>query len=177
MKKFLTILLLIALCFSFTGCVWIIHVHKDLSLSQPTENVEKIEIYNLGTLRIYYDGYYDEEWKTYKNKPEITIENFHSHIIPAKTIEGVVAKDFYERLKNMPASVEFFFVLAAVDPADPNHHGYAARIIYKNGEYDVISDWVQTYHNADGTSDGFGKTIIEADWTTFIEEYLDSAEQ
>lgn len=177
MKKFLTILLLIALCFSFTGCVWIIHVYKDLSLSQPTENVEKIEIYNLGTLRIYYDGYFDEEWKTYKKEPEITVENFHSHIIPAKTIEGVVAKDFYERLKNMPASVEFFFVLAAVDPADPNHSGYAARIIYKNGEYDVISDWVQTYHNADGTSDGFGKTIIEADWTTFIEEYLDSAEQ
>ena len=177
MKKLLVFLILILFCISATGCVWIINVHDKLHLPHPSENVEKIEIYDLGTIHLYDDGYYDTDWGTYERNPEATFENFTDHFYPIQTLQGETVNDFYVRLKNLPISHGFFLVLAAVDPADPVHMGYVVRIIYKDGKYDLISTHLQTYHEADGVYERFARVEIESNWSAFVEEYLNTSDK
>ena len=167
MKKILVMLLMLLVTFSFTGCIIVINLEKDVNLHQPIENVSKIEIYKLEDgERLSCSTYSsDDEIK------EINVHNFPEYMSPLKTLEAEDAVKFYDRLDKFPEVTQMLLVLAAVDPGTGFHEGYIARVVYTNGEWEAYSPHgYSTKDNANSLSHSY----LDGDWAAFIEEYLDS---
>ena len=161
MKKIIVLLLLIMNLFAMTGCIWLITDPESLPLRYPEEQVVKVEIYDLNQLGAHTGlnvfGHDDEE---------LDIKNLDELLDPIKTLDGMDAKEFYDRLSHLQYADMFTLILAASDPSH-GFYGYVVKITYESGDHDIIADGMQSF------GDKFRFLYCYAEWDLFIEDYLD----
>ena len=169
-NRLLSLVLLLALTLTITGCVWEIGNYQNLELSDTKGEVDKVEFFDPRELE------YDQAIRIYESERfEYSVYNIDDVLDAERTFEGEEAVAIYERIANMTFSNndELILILAAIDPLTiETINGYFVRITYKSGEYDVIASHVQFYSAKSG-DDPITTLECTVDWDVFIKEYID----
>lgn len=157
MKKICSIVIILVLIISLSACATI---HKDLELSQNTDNVQVVEIYNPD--HAYYEG---------------DIHLFLEENAPVSVLEEEVLSAFVDELAVLKFKEEKVFFPIPMD-GGYNYEGYIIVVVYSDGGYDIIAKG-GLYSYAVG-KDGQGKYKYEhsdycgeTPWEDFIEKYID----
>ena len=99
------------------------------------------------------------------------ITNLDEIYDPIFALTEDVVSEFYDRLSHLDFSVNYSFVIAAMDP----HHfysDYVVKVTYTDGAYDIISRSEQSYFSKDSELVKEASLVAVSDFEVFIKEYL-----
>ena len=149
------------LLFNLTGCL-VINAPKNIELSHDVSEITEVELYNFGI-----PGCLGRHDSMIDDNIDLMIEEND----PIRTMDPEQYGDFVRDLEKITFTDEMIIVLASVNYSHA-YEGFTVRIIYDNGDYDILSHSCQLYDSGDRYSEeNWGCDM--GDWNTFIRTYFD----
>ena len=151
MKKCLVYILLAALLVMLTGCVTL---HFSWKFLHGTDQISQIEVFYL---------------------EDVDDFNLPDDAVPVALIAPEDYDDFCGEIQNIDFTDTILLLPAAVDPSW-YLQGYVVRIVYQNGDFEVICNQGYQYQE---TADGWGGKSRHYsfpksfDWDAFVKGYID----
>ncbi len=152
MKRTVSLLLMIAVLLSLTGCF--VNVNKSFDLTKTAGDIRSIEIYNL--VDEWYQG-----------------NDISEEYEPVDTVDESRFEEFVGELKGVRFTDTIILIPAAVDP-NFSYYGYVVKVCLDDGGYYMLSAaGVQYKYSVNGRSSMYHYDCDDDIWAGFVEKYMD----
>ena len=159
-RKITALFVTFLLIFSLTGCVFI-PSWKQVDMRYDMSEIVSVELYYLK--KSYSGRFYGLE--------EGSIDRMEEELAPIDTLDAEQFSDFVSDLEGLTFTNHFFGILVAANDPVYNYRGYAVKITYQNGDYDILSPTCQLYEMGEDYNEN-NWDCDEDKWNRFIKDYF-----
>ena len=162
MKRFALFFLILALCVSLCGCVFI-RVYEKNDISRSAAAVEKIEFYNICDDVGLYPKY-----SIPKNEP--SIDELDEYYSPVSELPVYRYEAFISDLNDLSFRRVYVSVNDDIYRTERNYMGIAAKITYSDGSLEIVTQYAQISYTS-GVAYEYLSECRDHSWNSFISKY------